>query len=333
MNNTNTQPDAGSQEADSTPVANNLGKIDEYSLADFVKSNFLNEEEAAPAKEEQQAEPEVETEETAEAEPEVEAQAEADQSTDEEGEPEESSLSRGVQKRINKLVAAKKAAQAQLEEREARLAQMERELQALKSVPQTSAPTVSDAVEALGSVEEVNAELQRALYVLDWCEDNPDGGVITDPQGNQIELDNLQVRDMRKLARRRKEIELPARFQYLNQKSQIEPVLAAKHPWMRKPESEEYRVAQQVLRDFPEVKRRPDHMHLVAALIEGLKVFAERDSGKAKAAPIKRAPAQPSVKAPPKVDKDDSSRAQKSFLKDPSSRDGLSDLVKAMGFV
>jgi hypothetical protein len=331
MNNTNTQPDAGSQEAESTPVANNLGRIDEHSLADFVKSNFLNEEEAAPAKEEQ-AKADVDTEEPI-TDSEVEAEAEADQSTDEEGEPEESSLSRGVQKRINKLVAAKKAAQAQLEEREARLAQMEREMQALKSVPQTSAPTVSDAIEALSSVQEVNAEFQRALYVLDWCEDNPDGGVITDPQGNQVELDNHQVRDMRKLARRRKEIELPARLQYLNQKSQIEPVLTAKHPWMRKPESEEYRVAQQVLRDFPEVKRRPDHMHLVAALIEGLKVFAERDSGKAKVAPIKRAPAQPSVKAPPKVDKDESSKAQKSFLKDTSSRDGLSDLVKAMGFV
>jgi len=332
MNNTNSQPDAGSQEAGSTPVANNLGRLDENSLADFVKSNFLNEEEAAPATEEQQAEPEVETEDPI-TDSEVETQEEADQSTDEEGEPEESSLSRGVQKRINKLVAAKKAAQAQLEEREARLAQMEREIQALRSVPQTTAPTVSDAIEALSSVQEVNAEYQRALYVLDWCEDNPDGGVITDPNGAEVELDVQQVRAMKKLARRRKEVELPARLQYLTQKSQIEPVLATKHPWMRKPESEEYRVAQQVLRDFPEVKRRPDHMHLIAALIEGLKVFAERDSAKPKAQPIRRAPAQPSLKAPPKVDKDDSSRAQKSFLKDTSSRDGLSDLVKAMGFV
>jgi hypothetical protein len=332
MNNTNTQPEAGTQEAGSTPVANNLGRIDEHSLADFVKSNFLNEEGAVPATEEQQADPEVETEEPT-LDSEVEAGGEADQSTDEEGEPEESSLSRGVQKRINKLVAAKKAAQAQLEEREARLAQMEREIQALKSVPAPSAPDISDAIQALNSTEEVNAEFQRASYVLDWCEDNPDGGVIIDPQGNEVELDVQQVRAMKKMARRRKEVELPARFQYLNQKSQIEPVLATKHPWMRKPESEEYRVAQQVLRDFPEVKRRPDHMHLVAALIEGLKVFAERDSGKAKVAPIKRAPAQPSVKAPPKVDKDESSKAQKSFLKDTSSRDGLSDLVKAMGFV
>ena len=331
MNNTNTQPDAGSQEADSTPVANNLGRIDEHSLADFVKSNFLNEEEAAPAKEEQ-ADIEAEAEEPI-TDSEVEAEVEADQSTDEEGEPEESSLSRGVQKRINKLVAAKKAAQAQLEEREARLAQMEREIQALKSVPTPSVPDISDAVQSLNSPQEVNSEYQRALYVLDWCEDNPDGGVITDPEGNEVELDTQQVRAMKKLARRRREIELPARLQYLNEKSQVEPVLTAKHPWMRKPESEEYKVSQQVLRDFPEIKRRPDHMHLVAALIEGLKVFAERDSGKAKAAPIKRAPAQPSVKAPPKVDKDDSSRAQKSFLKDPSSRDGLSDLVKAMGFV
>ena len=53
MNNTNTQPEAGTQEAGSIPVANNLGRVDEHSLADFVKSNFLNEEEAAPAKEEQ----------------------------------------------------------------------------------------------------------------------------------------------------------------------------------------------------------------------------------------------------------------------------------------
>ena len=332
MNNTNTQPEAGTQEAGSTPVANNLGRIDEHSIADFVKSNFLNEEGAVPATEEQQADPEVETEEPI-LDLEVEAEGGADQSTDEEGEPEESSLSRGVQKRINKLVAAKKAAQAQLEEREARLAQMEREIQALKSVPAPSAPSISDAVQALNSTEEVNAEFQRASYVLDWCEDNPDGGVIIDPQGNEVELDVQQVRAMKKMARRRKEVELPARFQYLNQKSQIEPVLATKHPWMRKPESEEYRVAQQVLRDFPEVKRRPDHMHLVAALIEGLKVFAERDSGKAKVAPIKRAPAQPSVKAPPKVDKDESSKAQKSFLKDTSNRDGLSDLIKAMGFV
>ena len=105
MNNTNSQPDAGSQEADSTPVANNLGRIDERSLADFVKSNFLNEEEAAPAKEEQ-AEPEIETEEPI-TDSEVEAEGEADQSTDEEGEP-ESSLSRGVQKRINKLVLRRK---------------------------------------------------------------------------------------------------------------------------------------------------------------------------------------------------------------------------------
>jgi hypothetical protein len=332
MNNTNTQPEAGTQEAGSTPVANNLGRIDEYSLADFVKSNFLNEEGAVPAKEEQQAEPEAEADEPI-VDSEVEVEGEADQSTDEEGEPEESSLSRGVQKRINKLVAAKKAAQAQLEEREARLAQMEREIQALKSVPPPSVPDISDAVQALNSTEEVNAEFQRASYVLDWCEDNPDGGVIIDPQGNEVELDVQQVRAMKKMARRRKEVELPARFQYLNQKSQIEPVLATKHPWMRKPESEEYRVAQQVLRDFPEVKRRPDHMHLVAALIEGLKVLAERDSGKTKVTPIKRAPAQPSVKAPPKVDKDESSKAQKSFLKDTSSRDGLSDLVKAMGFV
>jgi len=45
MTKTNPQPDAGSQEADSNPVASNLGSLNEDSLADFIKTNFLNEEE------------------------------------------------------------------------------------------------------------------------------------------------------------------------------------------------------------------------------------------------------------------------------------------------
>jgi hypothetical protein len=103
-------------------------------------------------------------------------------------------------------------------------------------------------------------------------------------------------------------------------------------PWLNKPETQEYQAAQAVLRDFPEIKRRPDYMHLVGMFVEGMKVFTERSSKQKQAAPIKRAPAQPSVKAAP-VKPDDSSRASKAFMQDTSNRDGLSNLLKAKGFV
>ena len=331
MNNTNSLPDAGSQEADSTPVANNLGRLDEHSLADFVKSNFLNEEEAAPAKEEQ-AEPEVETEEPI-TDSEVETQGEADQSTDEEGEPEESSLSRGVQKRINKLVAAKKAAQAKLHEQEQRLISMQQELEATKASFPVAKQDTNNSFEKITSVQELENQFKQAVNVIVWCEQNPDGGEIQMPNGETLEITSKEVQTMKSLAIKNKDLEIPNRYQYLQQQQATEPMIVQDFPWYKKPESHEYQAAMALVRDFPEIKRRPDWKHLAGIVVEGLKAYTERKSKPAATAPIKRAPAQPTLKAPPSVSKDDTKSAQKSFLKDTSNRDGLSDLVKAMGFV
>jgi hypothetical protein len=330
MNNTNSQPDAGSQEADSTPVANNLGRLDENSLADFVKSNFLNEEEAAPAKEEQ-AEPEIETEESI-TDSEGEVEGEADQSTDEEGEP-ESSLSRGVQKRINKLVAAKKAAQAKLQEQEARLISMQQELEATKASTPTVRQDASNSFESITSVQELEKEFKQAVNTIVWCEQNPDGGEIPMPNGETLEVTSKQVQAMKSIAIKNKDLEIPTRYQYLQQQQVADPTIVQDFPWYKKPESPEYQAAMAIVRDFPEIKRRPDWKHLAGIVVEGLKAYTDRKSKPTTAVPIKRAPSQPALKAPPSVSKDDTKHAQKSFLKDTSSRDGLSDLVKAMGFV
>lgn len=333
METTNSQPDSGSQEAVSIPVADNLGKFSEASIADFIKNNFLDEEGAAPAKEEQQTESETEepvAEESSDTEPEV--QDEVDQSSDEE-EVDGSQLSRGVQKRINKLVAAKKAAQAKLQEQEAKLAAMQRELEATKSLATTKRQeSVSSEIEALNSISEVEAEYKRAVEVLIWCEENADGGEIQGPDGQTIELTDKQVRTMKKVALRNKEVELPQRYAYLQQQNAASAQIKQNFPWLNKPESQEYQAAQNVLQEFPELKRRPDYMHLVGVFVEGLKAFTERQASSKQAA-IKRAPVQPSVKAPPAPPKDDSLKASKAFMQDTSNRDGLSNLLKAKGFV
>lgn len=332
MENTNTQPDSGSQEGANVPE--NLGKfVDEHSIANFIKNNFLDEEGAAPASEEQ-TKPEAEdstSEDSSAVEP--EAQDEVEQSNDEE-DVDGSQLSRGVQKRINKLVAAKKAAQAKLQEQEARVAAMQRELEATKSLAATTRQqSVSSEIESLNSIPEVEAEYKRAVDVLLWCEENPDGGEIKGPDGQTIELTDKQVRAMKKAALRNKEVELPQRYKYLQEQQAAAPMILQSFPWLNKPESQEYQAAQNVLQDFPEIRRRPDYLHLVGVFVEGLKAYTERASNTKAAAPIKRAPAQPSVKAPPAPAKDDSVRASKAFLQDTSSRDGLSSLLKAKGFV
>ena len=329
MNETQSQPDAGSQEAGSTPVASKLGLLDQQSLSDLLKSGFLDEKEAAPATEEQ-AEPEAETEESI-VDSEVEAEVEADQPIEE---AEESSLSKGVQKRINKLVAAKKAAQAELEAQKSRLSELQRELETAKSSAPARQVDVSDVVERLTTIEQVKEERQRALDVIMWCEENPDGGVITLPDGSERDLTDQEVRSMKRLAIRRKEMELPAREEYLQQQTYVDGEVVKDFPWWSKPETEEYQTAQQILREFPELKkRRADWKHVAGLLVMGIKAYGEKKAQKKSTAPIKRAPVQPSIKAAPaRTTQTDLQKAKQSFVRN-NSRDGMTDVIKAMGLV
>jgi len=327
MNENDTQPDSTGQEAESNPVANKLG-LSHGGLKSLLDS-FLNEEEQpAPAPVEQQ--------ETTE-EP-VSSEEEDDQSEVESDQPEvdESSLSKGVQKRINKLVAAKKAAQAELDAQKTALAKLQSELEAAKaSVPVTKVE-VSDYVESLDTPKKVEEEYKRALEVILWCEDNSDGGVIPLPNGDEQELTAAEVRSMKRTAMKRKELELPTRMQFLQQQQAAESEISANFPWWNKPETEEYQVAQQVIKEFPELKRRrADWKHVTGLVVLGAKAYAEMQSKKkAPVAPIKRAPAQPSVKAmPAPTAQGDLVKARQAFAKNSSDKQGLTDLVKAMGFV
>ena len=326
MNENEAQPDAGSQEAADSPVAQKLGLLDQRDLSDLIKSNFLNEEEAAPVQQEQEA-PEA-----------VDSSFEDDQQADDDSEPHESSsLTRGVQKRINKLVAAKKAAQSELEAHKQHLAQLQQELETVKSAVPANRQDQTDFSEGLNTFDQVKSEYDKAVEVLLWCEDNSDGGVITLPDGTEHELSDRDVRAMKRTAIKRKEIELPARLNYLQQQAQADAQVVADFPWWGKQETEEFQVAQQIIRDFPELKkRRADWKHLAGLVVLGAKTYAEQ---KAKAKnpnqQIRRAPAQPGgSKAPPaRTSGSDQSKAKQQFAKAGGSRDGLTDLVKAMNFV
>jgi hypothetical protein len=320
------QPDAGSQEAAENPVAQKLGLMDERDLSDLLKSSFLNEEEAAPATQEQEPEQAVDS------------SGEDDQLADDDSEQHDgSSLTRGVQKRISKLVAAKKAAQSELETQKAQLAQLQQELESLKTSAPVKQQDQSDFSEGLNTVDQVKAEYDKAIEVLLWCEDNMDGGVITLPDGTEHELSDREVRAMKRTALKRKEVELPARLNYLQQQMQSDSQVSADFPWWGKPETEEYQVANQIARDFPEIrKRRPDWKYLTSLIVLGAKTYAEsKAKAKTQSQPIKRAPVQPGVtKAPPmRTSGSDEIKAKQQFAKTGGSRDGLTDLVKAMNFV
>jgi hypothetical protein len=324
------QPDSGVQVEDKSPVAEKLGLLNSKSLSDLLKSGFLDEKEEAPAKEEKTESEEPEKLEETEEKPAEEELAE------EEPEEEKSSLTKGVQKRINKLVAAKKQAQAELETQKAQLLNMQRELDSVKKLQGTQKSELSSAVESLDSVDAVKEEFKKSVEVIMWCEDNPDGGEITMPDGTQVELSSDEVKKMKRLAVRRKELELPERFKFLNDQQSAEAEVVKDFPWWAKPETEEYQAAQVVMQEFPELrKKRADWKHVAGLIVLGMKAYTDQKSNKTKVTQIKKAPPQPGVtKASPSVTSStDLQKARQSFAKNNSDKAGLTDLVKAMGFV
>jgi hypothetical protein len=319
MNEVDTQPDTGSQEVESSSVATKLGLLDERGLSDLIKSSFLDEQGAAPATEEQQDEPQ-------------EASNDAEEGESDQPESEGNHLNKGVQKRINKLVGAKKALEAELDAHRAELLNLRKELDTTKQVASRQKPEISNVIQSLETTQAVESEFKNAVDVILWCEENLDGGTIVMPDGKEVDVSSSEVRSMKRTAIRRKEIELPARYKFLNDQATVDAEIIKDFPWMLKPESEEYRVAQQVLNEFPELRnKRADWKHVAGIIVEGLKAYTNRKATKPGQA-IKRAPAQPSARSVPSSTGSSVSSAKQAFAKNNSDKAGLTDLVKAMGF-
>lgn len=331
-------------------VSNALGLLDQNRLAGIISQNFLTgpEESAGQTdnttevedKPAQESEQETEVEEVLsqseeEANEEEQEQEPEEEQSSEEPEEEHDGLPRGVQKRISKLVAKQKAAKEEAEAALAKVKQLEQELEAAKKAdaPKPSVQ-VSDFVASLESVDDVEREFNNAVDVILWTEENPDGAVIKLADGTERELSAEEIRAMRKTAIRRKDVELPARRRFLEQQTAYEQATVQEYGWWKKPDSAEYQVAQQVIRDFPELRKRPDWKHIAGVFVEGL--AARQARLKKAAAPKqeapKRAPSQPGVsvaKAKPSGAEQKQDIINK-FASNPTSQ-SLSEVLKQIG--
>lgn len=339
--NENAQATDGAE--NSTSVGNALGLLDQSKLASLIAGGDIlsSGDEVKPtetadvAVEEGENQTDSESEDasdTTDSAKSEEAETSADD-TDEENHSND--LPRGVQKRISKLVAKKKAAEIEAKQAQEKVVELEAKLNQVKTEPARK-PQTSEFSERLQSIDDVEREAQSALDVLMWTEENPDGAVVTLADGSERELTSEDVRAMRKTALRRKEIELPARRKYLEAESQFDGPTVQEYNWWKKPDTTEYQIAQQLIKDFPEIKsRRPDWKHIVGLFVEGISSRQAR-LGKAakpvaKVAP-KRAPSQPGVVSPAISSQTETSlsNARRQFASD-RSQSSLADVLKAMG--
>jgi hypothetical protein len=338
-------------------VSEKLGHLDQGKLTSLLRKTLMNEPseqastapaEAAKAEEKpvEQTSEETESNDTATEEKNdlsqeqvKEPTSDDDNSTEksEESEPEEvaddeQGLPKGIKKRIDKLVAKRKEIEEQLKAKEEEIESLKSAKPAVADAP--IAPLPTNPYLHLDDQTAVESEIQQARRVRRWCEENPDGATVTGPDGKEVDYSSEQIRAIKLNAIDALEEHLPRQLNYVQNKSKLDPIAESEYTWWKNKASREYQAAQNMLKNFPELRRFPDYKIVIGDYIRG-SMERENNYSKQKQATsgkavVKKAPTQPSkpTAAPVQMSKQQiSTQAADQKFRKTGSQESLKELI------
>ena len=244
----------------------------------------------------------------------------------------DSDLSKGVQKRIDKLTAKRKQAEEEV-------TNLRKELEALKQTVTESQQasekneiSVTDAdnpFSSLKSKAEVDKETEQARWLRYKCMENPEGFSLGESHYGPDDVKRMLVNSTKAI-----ELHLPKQMARIETEERIRPIAEANYPWWKTPSSKEYQLAQQMLRTAPQLRNFPDWQVFIGDAIRGMQV--RENQGKTQAQPqAKKAlpPVRPTV-TPAKSNPNDAraKQAESRFAKT-TSADDLAKVLLAKGFI
>jgi hypothetical protein len=243
----------------------------------------------------------------------------------------DSDLPKGVQKRIDKLTAKRKQAE---EEAENLRKEVESLKQAVAESQQASAKNENSVTDAsnpfstLKSKAEVDKEIEQARWLRYKCMENPNGFILGESEYGPEDVTRMLVNSTKAI-----EEHLPKQLARIEVEEKIRPIAENTYPWWKAPQSQEYQMAQQILRTAPELKKFPDWQMWVGDAIAGMKA---REANSKPSQAQKKAPVQPvrPTAAPVKVGKTEASAKQavSRFAKS-TSADDLAKVLLSKGFI
>lgn len=235
-------------------------------------------------------------------------------------------LPKGVKKRIDKLAAKKR-------ELEEKLKEIEEENQRLRQEAERPVQTANQPTskfENLNTEQEVEQQLAIARNVRRFCELNPNGATQTLSDGTVREYTAEEIAEIKVNAIDAIENDLPQRRAYIQTFRQAEQIAKKEYSFWNDKSSQEYQLAQTVIRNNPSIKQFPDYMILVGDLLSGMKTRVERNQKRGQQQVIKPAPVQPKpTVAPSKVVQKQSEASKVAFKRFAStgSNDDMADYI------
>jgi len=318
--------------------------LNQESLADLLRNTlFRDDEQAGQSQPDNEGEVQTEVKDTIDSEA-----SQQDEVTDtelppaEDGEDEVPSqsaedngesdnLSKGVQKRIDKLTAKRKQAEEEAERLRSEVESLKQEISETKasgSANQTSVTDASNPFANLNTKADVEKEIEQARWLRYKCMENPNGFVMGDTEYGPEDVSKMLVNSTKAI-----EIHLPKQMNKINAYDTIRPIAESEYPWWKTPQAKEYQLAQQVINNFPQFKNHPDYMLFVGDYIRG---FMARESKTTMRQVSNKAPVQPvrPTAAPVKTSTKTASakNAESRFVKSNNAED-LAKVLLSKGFI
>ena len=270
--------------------------LDESGLASLLEKQMDDSQPEPP-------EPEQPTE--SEAKPDEEDESAEDPAGADEPEADKSSLTDDdeseepawFQKRIDKLTRQRRDAEDEVKDLRGEIKDLRNQVTDNANTP-VSRTNSASPFEHLTSQEQIDAERQKAKDLRRWCRKNRDGAVINGKNG-EVEYDSDQIEDILENAEEALDTHLPEREKFLEASAYWEPEAVKAYPWIDDRGSNEYKLFNQALKAFPQVKALPDYKILLGDMLVGRALRMSKETTepeskiKAKAKP--KAPKQPAA--------------------------------------
>ena len=175
--------------------------------------------------------------------------------------------SEGFQKRIDRLTFLRKQAEEQVEKLTEEVNTYKAKVQEIESVSSTPEPTHENPFADLTDEAKIRAEYEQAKKLRYLCEENPHGFQIGETHYGSDEVHRMRINSMKAM-----EDQLPRQLQFIRQKDEFDSLALKQYPWWSKPESQEYKLAQEVMKNFKSFKNFPDYKLFVGDYVAGLKI-------------------------------------------------------------
>jgi hypothetical protein len=189
-----------------------------------------------------------------------------------------------VQKRIDRLTAQKNDLKRELEAAKAEATAKKAEAETLANGRLVLNPTPENPLADVTSPEALETRMNQARVVRDWCLRNPDGGVLNDGNGKDVEFTAEDVAQRRAAAEDVMAFHAPQRRQWLADHSAALEAAKARYPAIFKPGpgADAYK---EIVRRNPAILNDPAHplrigRELIGFLVESGEYRLVQKAGK-----------------------------------------------------